>query len=810
MQADDEANESGVADTPYVPSGRRRSTYTPPVVRTASADEDQPDGAPEHGASELHDDDELASALADEVSRYATGAISIQPYVDSVDADIVDDADRESEPATPQPQIPQRRSLQDDDLVRKIGDESANGGDTLSAIEQLESELQLRQDEAKQFGEWESATLAVGTPEALETVERVRLSFTGVIPILVPAEPTLRVDIRREDDAEPVPEPAEPEPEPEPEPETAPEPEPEPEPRADESVPDPVSTASPFALPHAEAESVTIDTGVAHDRPDPFPPEPAEEVDDTDRVEGGFGPFPVTSEGVANVTTPVGGAQIEPLPSPRIPTGEAVIVDPEVHRQSAFSLEASGVEPTPIDHRVGRAARMFWLWFTANSSAVSIAFGAALFSLGMSLRQAILAAFIGVALSFLPLGLGTLAGKWSGQPAMVVSRATFGLLGNILPASLAVITRLFWGAVLLWIVASSSARILVGANLGGSLSELQVTVIALAVGFVLALVVAFFGYPLFARIQLVLTIVSAVLVVSLIAVTWHGVDFTTALSKPDGPWILLVTGIVLVFSFVGLIWANSSADLARYQRPGSSGAVAALWGPFGAGLPAFLLIAYGAVLAASSTSTAERLVQSPMDAIMRLVPGWFVLPLIAALALSLLSGVALSIYSGGFALQAVGLRVQRQWAIVIIGGALFVMATVLTFTVTDVLTVFRDVATSLAVPVAAWAGIFGAEMMIRRRRFDADSLLGRGSVYPMVNWVNLGMLVVASVIGYGFTSAAVGWLSWQGYGFRLLDVLASGELAASDIGVLIALVLGLLTPLVAGVGTVRRQERVGR
>jgi hypothetical protein len=88
-------------------------------------------------------------------------------------------------------------------------------------------------------------------------------------------------------------------------------------------------------------------------------------------------------------------------------------------------------------------------------------------------------------------------------------------------------------------------------------------------------------------------------------------------------------------------------------------------------------------------------------------------------------------------------------------------------------------------------------------------LLGRGSVYPAVNWVNLGMLVVASAIGYGFTSAAVGWLSWQGYGFRLFDVLPTGELGASDIGVMMALVLGLITPLVAGVGTVRRQESQG-
>ena len=36
---------------------------------------------------------------------------------------------------------------------------------------------------------------------------------------------------------------------------------------------------------------------------------------------------------------------------------------------------------------------------------------------------------------------------------------------------------------------------------------------------------------------------------------------------------------------------------------------------------------------------------------------------------------------------------------------------------------FRDLATTLAVPVAAWAGIFAADIMIRNRPYDAESLL---------------------------------------------------------------------------------------
>ena len=468
--------------------------------------------------------------------------------------------------------------------------------------------------------------------------------------------------------------------------------------------------------------------------------------------------------------------------------------------------EASGSLPTPLDQRVGRASRLFWLWFAANSSVISLAFGAAILSLGMSLRQAVVAAFIGVAISFLPLGLGTLAGKWSGQPVMVVSRATFGHLGNILPATVALVSRLFWGAVLLWMIAASTARILVRAGLTGPLTELQLMVIVMAASFLVALIVAFFGYALFARIQVVLGILSAALIVALLVITWPAVDIATALTVGDGPVILVVTGVVLVFSFVGLVWANSSGDLARYQRPSSSGGASMLWASFGTTLPAFLLIGYGALLAASNATTAKGLSSSPIDTIAALLPGWYPVPLIAATALSLLSGVILSIYSGGFALGALGLKVTRRRATVIVGVLVFAAAIALGFTVNNVVMVFRDLATTLAVPVAAWAGIFSAEMILRRRRFDPGSLVARGGIYRDVNWLNLSMLVVASVIGLGFTSATVPGFGWEGYLFTTVGVSLSSPLGATDVGVLVSLALGLLTPLLAGTSAIRRQE----
>ncbi|QNE46977.1 hypothetical protein F1C58_08740 [Glaciihabitans sp. INWT7] len=493
--------------------------------------------------------------------------------------------------------------------------------------------------------------------------------------------------------------------------------------------------------------------------------------------------------------------------NPFLESAAVAVVEQQAVGARVFMPEASGSQPTPLDQRVGRTSRLFWLWFAANSSVVSLAFGGAIFSLGMSLRQAVVAAFIGVAISLLPLGLGTLAGKWSGQPVMVVSRATFGHLGNILPATIALVSRLFWGAVLLWIIAAATARVLVRSGFGGTLTELQLMVIVMAAGFLLALTVAFFGYALFARSQLVLGILSAVLIIALIAITWPAVDISAALTVGDGPVILVVTGVVLVFSFVGLVWANSSGDLARYQRPSSSGGSAMLWASFGTTVPSFFLIAYGAVLAASDPAIAKGLGSSPIDTIASLLPGWYPLPLIAAVSLSLLSGVILSIYSGGFALGALGLRVTRSGATVIVGVLVFAVAIALGFTVSNVVTVFRDLATTLAVPVAAWAGIFSAEMILRRRRFDTRSLLARGGIYRDVNWLNFSMLLVASVIGWGFTSATLPGLGWEGYLFRATGVPLSSALGSTDAGVLMSLALGVLTPLVAGISTIRRQER---
>ena len=79
------------------------------------------------------------------------------------------------------------------------------------------------------------------------------------------------------------------------------------------------------------------------------------------------------------------------------------------------------------------------------------------------------------------------------------------------------------------------------------------------------------------------------------------------------------------------------------------------------------------------------------------------------------------------------------------------------------------------------------------------------------NWTAIGIMVTASVIGWGLVinlfADAASWNNWQGY---LLGPLGlggkEGTWAWANLGVLVALAIGFVGWLVLGRAIVRRQE----
>ena len=126
-----------------------------------------------------------------------------------------------------------------------------------------------------------------------------------------------------------------------------------------------------------------------------------------------------------------------------------------------MNLEVNGTNVISESERTGKASSLFWPWCGANVSLLALSYGSFFLGFGISFWQATAAAFIGTILSFLLVGFSSLAGKRSNAPTMVLSRAAFGIKGNIVPGLLSYLVFVGWETVLVSLATLATGTILV-------------------------------------------------------------------------------------------------------------------------------------------------------------------------------------------------------------------------------------------------------------------------------------------------------------------------------------------------------------
>ncbi|MBC7441858.1 MAG: hypothetical protein H7311_04965 [Ramlibacter sp.] len=192
-----------------------------------------------------------------------------------------------------------------------------------------------------------------------------------------------------------------------------------------------------------------------------------------------------------------------------------------------------------------------------------------------------------------------------------------------------------------------------------------------------AAAVAVLGYALLRLVQFVLLFASTVLLALAMIMSAGLIDAGPALADSDGIGPGVLTGAILVFANLGLAWATSSADLARYQRSDSSGRSSMLAAVVGLGLPSLVLISFGALLAASNPVQAAAFAIDPVGSLVGLLPGWTGIPLLLVGTLTLLSAIILNLYSGGLALAAVDSRISRPVGVLLTALGTAILAVVI-------------------------------------------------------------------------------------------------------------------------------------
>ncbi len=470
-----------------------------------------------------------------------------------------------------------------------------------------------------------------------------------------------------------------------------------------------------------------------------------------------------------------------------------------------LQIEVNGINVISGTERKGRPRDLFWPWFAANVSVLGLSYGSFILDFGISFWQALVVGVAGIVMSSVLCGFIAVAGKRGSAPTMVLSRAAFGVRGNKLVTAVAWLVNVGWETVL--VVLATLAIATVSGHLGwgdGTLTK----VIALVVVVVLTIFGGVMGFDLIMRMQMVITVVTAVLTVMFLVLAAGRIHWAVVSGVPAGPVQDVIGALVFAMASFGLGWTIMAADYSRYLPRRSSGAGIAGWTTFGIVLAPVILLVFGVLLAGSSAGLSTAIGNDPIGALAVLLPAWFLVPFAIVAVLGLIAGSVLDIYSSGLALLALGLRIPR-WAAALVDGTLMTGGTIyVVFVAGNFLAQFEGFLITLGVPVAGWCGVMLADIAMRRADYSEPDLYDKTGRYGDIRWFPVGLVVLASAIGWGLvTNSSAGWLSWQGY---LLGPIGlggkTGAWADANLGVLAALALSFLPAMLISRSSVRQQE----
>ncbi|MEW2529776.1 cytosine permease [Streptomyces sp. NPDC047071] len=435
-------------------------------------------------------------------------------------------------------------------------------------------------------------------------------------------------------------------------------------------------------------------------------------------------------------------------------------------------VEAHGIDHIPEHERHGHPRRLFSVWAAANVNYLSLVVGGTLILTGLTLWQA-LAVIVTGNLFWSLTGLLAISGPAAGAPSEVITRAMYGIRGNRVN-----------NAVVGWMISVSYFALNLAAAATAAFSLVEKTGVTAGTGVKVAVVLAVaaltltigvYGHATILRLYLPITLaLTAVFAVVAVRVFQHA-DYSYAPAEPltGAPlWTVLISGVTLVGS--APLSYTTSADFSRYlPRTTSAGAVLG-WTALGGFVPGVAVCSLGALAATAVDMT------DPQAGLQQILPGWFDPVFLLALVLGTIALNALTSYSAGLALQAVGIRIRRSRS-VIADGAAAVSLTLYALLVSNFLDTVSNVLQLTVVLLGPASALYATDILLRRNRYDGPALMDETPAGPF--WYTAGVSPAGALaLAGGVTAAAL-----------CVDTAYTGPIAHALGGMDLSLPVGIVT-----------------
>ena len=467
-----------------------------------------------------------------------------------------------------------------------------------------------------------------------------------------------------------------------------------------------------------------------------------------------------------------------------------------------MNLELNGTNVIDESERQGKASSLFWPWCGANVSLLALSYGSFFLGFGISFWQATIAAILGTVLSFLLVGVSSLAGKKSNAPTMVLSRATFGVKGAIIPGFLSYLLFVGWEIVLISLATLATGTVFIRL---GNLDHNTAMVFGFVIAVGLTVSAGVLGFAVIMRIQRVLTIVTIVMTGVYISLTVSKVDWNVISALPSGSTQGFIGAMIFGATGIGLGWVNAAADYSRYLPRTTSSKAVIGWTVFGASVVPIILVIYGAALSASNKDLSEAIASDPIGALTTILPSWYLIIFALVAILGLVGGAILNLYSSGLTLISIGLPVKRHVAASIDAVLMLLGAIYFVWIADDFFFPFQGFLITLGVPIAVWSAIFVTDVLLRKSYHEVDLYKVNGR-YGSWNMGSISVMAIGTFVGWGFvTNSFASWLSWQGYFLRIIGG-KEGAWAYANLGVFFALLIGFVGYYLVARSSIKKQE----
>jgi NCS1 nucleoside transporter family len=420
------------------------------------------------------------------------------------------------------------------------------------------------------------------------------------------------------------------------------------------------------------------------------------------------------------------------------------------------AVEPGGAELIPLEERHGRPLDLFWTWMSPNLEFATIFVGVlSVTFFRQTFAQAILGIVIGTALGALTHGLLSSRGPSYGVPQMVLSRAGFGFLGNILPAGLnAVVAGVGWFAV----------NSVSGALALSTLTDLPKTLCLLIV--VLAqVIIAFFGHNL---VQVFERYAFPVLAVAfLLAVVWTFAKTDPSVLKGGGGigGFLLTVGAAFGYA-AG--WNPYATDYTRYLPPRTDRRAVGLWAGLGVFVSCVVLEIAGAASVTIAGAGGDNVTANFTNHLPTLVADLTLL----AIAIGAVSANVINIYSGAMSFLALGIRLPLALRRAIVALVFGVIGFFLAWSgLTDAGQKYENFLLVISYWIGPWLGVYLTDWWLRRGR-RVDRLLFDRRHNPWAGVVAMAVGMAVSIPLFSNQSEYVGVVPkhWGSFGDITFEV----------------------------------------